>query len=108
MNFGGIGTVSAITVICYLICELVKTTKLDNKFVPVIAGLLGGILGVVGYMIQMPDFPANDILTAIAVGIVSGLAATGVNQIGKQMKKDEPPKEPKESEHNQGTDGSEV
>ena len=32
------------------------------------------------------DFPAADPLTAAAVGIVSGLAATGVDQISKQMK----------------------
>lgn len=34
----------------------------------------------------MPDFPAGDYITAVAVGIVSGLAATGVNQCVKQMK----------------------
>ena len=34
----------------------------------------------------IPDFPANDILNAIAVGIVSGLSSTGVNQIYKQVK----------------------
>ena len=33
----------------------------------------------------MPNFPATDIINAIAVGIVSGLAATGANQIFKQM-----------------------
>ena len=33
------------------------------------------------------SFPANDFLTAAAVGIVSGLAATGANQIGKQLTK---------------------
>ena len=43
------------------------------------------ILGVVG-MLVMTDFPAADPLTAAAVGIVSGLAATGVDQISKQMK----------------------
>ena len=31
------------------------------------------------------DFPAADDLSAVAVGIVSGLAATGVDQIGKQI-----------------------
>ena len=36
----------------------------------------------------MPDFPATDYITAVAVGIVSGLAATGVNQIGKQLGKE--------------------
>ena len=45
---------------------------------------MGGVLGVAGMYI-MPDFPATDYLTAIAVGVVSGLAAVGVNQIGKQM-----------------------
>ena len=33
----------------------------------------------------MPDFPAADMLTAIAVGIVSGLAATGIDQTVKQL-----------------------
>lgn len=50
-----------------------------------IVGVCGGILGVVG-MLVMTDFPAADPLTAAAVGIVSGLAATGVDQISKQMK----------------------
>ena len=36
-------------------------------------------------MFIVPDFPAEDFLTAIAIGIVSGLSATGVNQIFKQL-----------------------
>ena len=105
MNFGGIASVGAITVICYLIGEAVKATKLDNKYVPIIVGTVGAILGIVGYVIHMPEFPANDILTAIAVGIVSGLASTGANQVGKQLTKD---KEPKETEHSEGTGGDET
>ena len=109
MNFG-IANVTAITVICYLICEGVKTTKLDNKYVPVIAGTIGAILGVVGFLTHMPDFPAEDILTALAVGIVSGLAATGANQIGKQLTKDSKKEEaePTEHEHSEGKSGDEV
>lgn len=34
----------------------------------------------------MPDYPAKDYITGVAVGIVSGLAATGVNQVFKQLK----------------------
>lgn len=86
MSFG-IASVVAITVICYLVGEGVKVSPLDSKYIPVIVGVVGGILGVVAYLIGMPDFPANDIITAIAVGIVSGLAATGANQIAKQFKK---------------------
>lgn len=80
----GITGIAAITVVCYLAAQGIKATKLDNKWLPVICGVLGGILGVVGMFI-MPDFPAEDAISAIAVGIVSGLAATGANQIYKQL-----------------------
>lgn len=84
MDFG-IGSVVAITVITYLIGMGCKSfEKLDNKFIPVICGLVGAVLGVVG-MQTMADFPAKDVLNAVAVGIVSGLASTGANQIGKQL-----------------------
>lgn len=83
MDFG-IASVAAITVICYLVAQGVKATSLDNKWLPVLCGVVGGILGVVG-MYLMPDFPAKDVITSIAVGIVSGLAATGINQIYKQL-----------------------
>ena len=36
-------------------------------------------------MYIMPDFPATDYITAAAIGIVSGLAATGANQAMKQL-----------------------
>lgn len=84
MEIPGIAAVAAITVICGLIAQAVKATSLDSKWLPVICGALGALLGVVG-MHVMPDFPAGDILTAIAVGIVSGLAATGAHQIVKQL-----------------------
>lgn len=87
MEFG-IASVAAITVICYLVAQSIKATPLDNKWLPIISGAVGGVLGAVGIYV-MPDFPAEDIVTAIAVGIVSGLAATGAHQIYKQFKKGE-------------------
>ena len=51
-------------------------------------GALGGLLGVAAMYINVPDFPAADPLTALAVGIVSGLAATGADQVIKQIGKD--------------------
>lgn len=38
-------------------------------------------------MYYMPGYPATDIITAIAIGIVSGLAATGADQVYKQLTK---------------------
>ena len=83
MEFG-IASVAGITVICYLAAQAVKATNLDKKWLPVLCGVLGGILGVVG-LYWIPEYPAQDIITAIAVGIMSGLAATGVNQVYKQL-----------------------
>ena len=80
----GITGVAAITVICLLIGQGVKASGLDNKFIPIICGVAGGVLGIAG-MFLMPDFPATDYITAAAVGIVSGLAATGANQVVKQL-----------------------
>lgn len=76
----GIASVAAITVIAFLAGQVVKATALANKWIPIIVGVVGGALGVVG-MYVMPDYPATDIITAVAVGIVSGLAATGINEL---------------------------
>ena len=83
MDFG-IAGVTAITVIAYLVGLAVKATALNNKWIPVICAAVGGVLGVAG-MFTMPSFPAGDAISAIAVGIVSGLAATGLDQTFKQM-----------------------
>ena len=84
MDFG-IASVAAITVLCYLVGQIVKATGIDNKWIPCIAGVVGAILGAVALAVGMPDFPATDYITAIAVGVVSGLAAVGVNQVAKQL-----------------------
>lgn len=84
MEIMGITGIAAITIICYLVAECIKATALDNKWLPVLCGIMGGALGVAA-MFMMPNYPAEDYITAVAVGIVSGLAATGVDQIGKQL-----------------------
>lgn len=84
MEFG-IATVIAITVMCYLVGQIVKNTKIDNKWIPVTCGVAGLLLGIAALYMGMPDFPASDPITAAAVGAASGLAATGVNQAFKQL-----------------------
>ena len=86
MDFAQVSTVVSIVVITYLIGHAAKAIpSVKDNYIPIIVGVAGGILGVVG-MYVIADFPANDVLNAIAVGIVSGLASTGVNQIYKQVK----------------------
>ena len=79
-----IATVACITVCCYLIGIAVKAYGRIDKWIPVIVGVAGAVLGVVG-MYTIKDFPASDVLNALAVGIASGLASTGVNQVVKQL-----------------------
>ena len=86
-NILGIIAVPAITVICYLVGMGVKASPLKEKFIPIIVGLVGAIFGLVAFLTKMPNFPADNFITALAVGIVSGLASTGINQIYKQLKK---------------------
>ncbi len=87
MEFMGITGVAGIVVICYLAGMIVKATPWNNnKIIPIVCGVAGAVLGVVG-MHVMPEFPAGDPITAVAVGIVSGLAATGADQAVKQLKK---------------------
>lgn len=86
----GIASFAAITVAAYLVGYIWKTAdKLPDKWIPCVCGVTGCILGIVAYLIKVPDFPANDIINAAAVGIMSGFAATGINQIYKQLTKDD-------------------
>ena len=79
-----IATVACITVCCYLVGIAVKTYGKIDKWIPVIVGAVGAALGVVG-MYTIKEFPAQDVLNAIAIGIASGLASTGANQVVRQL-----------------------
>ena len=83
----GIASVAAITAICYLAGVGCKASeKVKDELIPVVCGVTGGILGVAG-MSLMPDFPAGDVLHSAPKCITSGLAATGANQVLKQVSK---------------------
>lgn len=88
MDITTLGTCVAIVAICYVVGMACKAAqKIPDEWIPVIMAVVGGVLGAVGMNI-MPDFPAADYINAVAVGAVSGLAATGVNQVYKQAKKE--------------------
>lgn len=82
----GMTSVASITVICFVLAQTFKAIGLNTKWLPVGCMILGGILGGIFWKVT-PGYPAQDVLTAIAVGIVSGLAATGAHQIYKQAEK---------------------
>ena len=89
MNFETLGIVgvAAITVICYLVGLIVKATPWNNnQIIPIVCGVVGLILGLVCWFTGLEVLPAADPVTAAAVGVVSGLAATGIDQVAKQLK----------------------
>lgn len=85
MDILGIAAIPVITVICYGVAEVLKATKLDNAWLPAICIILGGILGVVALYVAPAIIPSTDVLTALAIGIVSGGFATSVHQTVKQL-----------------------
>jgi hypothetical protein len=83
MDFGFL-EVPVITIICLLVGLFVKGSPLDNRWIPSIVGTVGGILGFAGVFV-IPDLMHLDVLSGTAVGIVSGLAATGAHQLYVQI-----------------------
>lgn len=78
-----------IVVIVFGTIEVLKARGVINnvKNIPAYCMLIGAVLGPIAYFI-IPAFPAEDIMSAVAVGIVSGAAATGLNEASKLFRKD--------------------
>lgn len=87
MNDLGFIAFPAIVVICYLVGATLKAinNEILDKFIPVICGFVGGILGVLVFNTIPNYIPADNWLMALAIGIVSGFASTGINQVYKQF-----------------------
>mgnify|MGYP002853979425 CR=1 FL=1 len=82
--------VPAIVVIAWFIGFIIKsltTSSTAEKLIPIICGVIGMVLGVIIFITNPELIPATDWPSAVATGIVSGLSATGVHQIYKQLTK---------------------
>lgn len=89
--------IPSIVIICFVFAEALKFVTNKNEIVkrliPIILSIIGGTIGALIF-IYYPDYIAvKTIFEAIAMGMISGLASTGSNQIVKQLlkgaKKDE-------------------
>jgi len=99
MNTFEFAAVPIIVTAVYLIVSLIKKETGGNEKVlarlPVIAAILGALLGIGGFYLVPSIIPADNVLTALLIGIGSGLASTGTNQVFKQLKKSDEPVEDK-------------
>lgn len=87
----GVVSVPVIVLICYLMAEAIKVLFYKNskvrELLPIISAFIGCVLAIIIFVF-VPDLRLfNNVLDAIVVGIISGLGATGSNQIFKQIKK---------------------
>lgn len=85
--FAEFAPVAAIAVIAFLFGLIAKRVKaIPDEWIPVICAIVGAAISIPAMRI-MPEFPGDNWITAIAYGIVSGLAAVGGHQIYKQATK---------------------
>ena len=91
MEYSGI---PAIIIICYLIGEIFKLlilkTKNKYKYIPIIVGISGGLIGLLTFYVS-PELLMNveSPLVAVGIGIVSGFASCGSDQVVRQLLKKE-------------------
>ena len=84
--------VPVIVAITYIVIEAYKKWIANGRekwlnFIPLIALILGGILGVAVFYIAPQIILVENVWLAFVVGLCSGLSATGTNQIFKQLEK---------------------
>ena len=84
-----VGVVVGIVVLCYIIGIGLKAwNKFTDNWIPFMMAISGAALGVITYFVEPTLLgEIGGIMSALIKGAVSGLAATGVNQIVKQAQK---------------------
>lgn len=77
----------AITVICYGASEVVKSANLIRvEYIPLVSVFIGIFCSIISLVYGF-DIGGGNALDIFAIGISSGLAAVGLNQIPKQIKR---------------------
>ena len=67
----------------FIVGQIIKSINVPNKFIPLIGGILGAVLGIV-----LPSvFVGKDVITCAILGLALGWGATGGYETIKQLKK---------------------
>lgn len=73
-----------IAIVTYILVAFIRKTSVKNEWLPLIACSVGGGLALLGFYIAPSVISATAWYTAVVGGALSGLAATGGNQVFKQ------------------------
>ena len=75
----------------YIVTQILKTyvfkSDEQRKGLPIIAGIIGGMIGIILFIFMPETTNFSDIINAATDGMASGFAAVGCNQVYKQFKK---------------------
>lgn len=80
-----------IIVVCsYIVGEIYKVIFRKKskayKLIPILVALVGGVLGVVIFYTEPKVmFNVDNFYSALLIGLLSGFASTGTNQVVKQL-----------------------
>lgn len=81
--------IPTIVFIVYGIIEILKLTISNESkiksYYPIIAGGVGMILGIIGFVCDPMLLGTENVLISAGVGMISGLSATGTNQLVKKI-----------------------
>ena len=83
-------SIPVVATVVYAIIEVYKAVFKSEKakrVIPIVAGVLGAILGIVAFFACPAIVPTDNAFLAAVMGLFSGLGAVGVNQIYKQASK---------------------
>ena len=83
-------SIPVIAALCFGFIEVLKRTfhydaKLKNAY-PLIAAILGTSLGVIAHVVDPSIMITDSVLASALAGMVSGLSATGSNEIIQRMR----------------------
>ena len=86
----GLSSIPIIVIISYMVGEIYKVIFKNKecmyKLIPVVVSIVGGIIGIFIYLTNSEMIlDANNVWTALLIGITSGASATNANQIIKQL-----------------------
>ena len=73
-----------IAVAAFIVGEIIKPLKVPNKFITLIGGVLGAVVGIV----LLNVFEGKEIVTCGILGLALGWGATGGYETIKQLKKE--------------------